>query len=219
MPPASTRNGRSTLRDDVFAVNAYCPITDLGNADIAYEWLYTALGTRAAVGANHDPRRSAEIAAKFPAYQKSLRLRNADGSKLTADTMLDEIEARGRPVGRGVHGGRPGNVIPDLGEDIDYTAVRRRPRPTYINDWIDVDNAANKVVSIDMRSTWRTSPRRPAKPAPAFDQTGVTAPFRRRHGRVEPVRHAATSRTRTSPSTAGTTTTSPATASAWTTPG
>ena len=39
--------GRSTLRDDVFAVNAYCPITDLGNADVLYEWLFTVLNTRA----------------------------------------------------------------------------------------------------------------------------------------------------------------------------
>src|SRR6516225_859980 len=37
--------GHSTLRDDVFAINAYCPITDLGNADKSYEWLYNVLGT------------------------------------------------------------------------------------------------------------------------------------------------------------------------------
>jgi acetyl esterase/lipase len=30
----------STVRDDVFAVIAYCPITDLGHADQAYEWMY-----------------------------------------------------------------------------------------------------------------------------------------------------------------------------------
>ena len=30
----------STIRDDVFAAIAYCPITDLPNADQAYEWVY-----------------------------------------------------------------------------------------------------------------------------------------------------------------------------------
>ncbi|MDR1801257.1 MAG: alpha/beta hydrolase [Lachnospiraceae bacterium] len=35
-------DGTSSLRDDVFATIAYCPITDLANADAAYEWQYAA---------------------------------------------------------------------------------------------------------------------------------------------------------------------------------
>ncbi|HSI61164.1 MAG TPA: hypothetical protein VLA16_26640 [Ideonella sp.] len=54
--------GQSTLRDDVFAINAYCPITDLGNADIAYEWLYTLLGTRQTVASDPTPESSATMA-------------------------------------------------------------------------------------------------------------------------------------------------------------
>ena len=67
-------DGRSTLRDDVFAINAYCPITDLGNADVLYEWLFTVLNTRADNAQNPSPATSAALAAQFAAYQASLGL-------------------------------------------------------------------------------------------------------------------------------------------------
>jgi hypothetical protein len=37
--------GNSTLGDDVFATIAYCPITDLGHADLAYEWQFNTVRT------------------------------------------------------------------------------------------------------------------------------------------------------------------------------
>ncbi|MFG2266430.1 hypothetical protein [Streptomyces sp. NPDC048720] len=64
--------GHSTLRDDMLAVNAYCPITDLGNAYVAYEWLDDILRTRDATGSNAHPADAAEIAARFAAYEKAL---------------------------------------------------------------------------------------------------------------------------------------------------
>lgn len=35
--------GAAESRDDVFAVSAYCPITDLDHADMAYEWMFCGL--------------------------------------------------------------------------------------------------------------------------------------------------------------------------------
>lgn len=35
--------GAADERDDIFAVSAYCPITNLENADIAYEWMFGTL--------------------------------------------------------------------------------------------------------------------------------------------------------------------------------
>jgi hypothetical protein len=35
--------GAAPARDDIFAVIAFCPITDLDHADMAYEWLYNGL--------------------------------------------------------------------------------------------------------------------------------------------------------------------------------
>jgi hypothetical protein len=165
------RNGHSTLRDDVFAVNAYCPITDLGHANIAYEWMYTVLGTRAAVARNNDPAGSAEMAADFPAYQRSLRLRNADGSKLTADNMVDTLKAE---VIRSAETFMQAvGTIKDLGESSTY-AVGGVPT-TFINDWLDVDNAAKKVVSIDMERYLKfVASQNVLKATPAFDNSGVS---------------------------------------------
>lgn len=164
-------HGRSTLRDDVFAINAYCPITDLGNADIAYEWMYSVLGTRDAVNRNTDPAGSAELTAKFAAYQRSLRLRNADGAKLTADNMLDALEAEL------VHSAETfmnaGGTVADLGESTTYT-VGGVPT-VFVNDWIDVDNAAKKVVAIDLAKYLKfVASQAVLKPTPAFDNSGVS---------------------------------------------
>ncbi len=38
-----TSETTSTISDSVFAAIAYCPITDLPNADQAYEWIYSPI--------------------------------------------------------------------------------------------------------------------------------------------------------------------------------
>ncbi|QMW66730.1 alpha/beta hydrolase fold domain-containing protein [Mumia sp. ZJ1417] len=157
---------RSTIRDDVFAANAYCPITDLGNADIAYEWLFTTLGTRATTRQDPAPATSAAIAADYPAYLKSLGLRDAAGRKLTADTMLKMIRDEVARSAETFMKAAPTNVVPDLGETV--------PSVGLVNDWIDVDNDRDKVVSIDMTKYLAfVVKQRALKPAPAFDQVGV----------------------------------------------
>ncbi|VBB09543.1 alpha/beta hydrolase fold [Lucifera butyrica] len=35
--------GAADARDDIFAVSSYCPITNLDNADMAYEWLFNGI--------------------------------------------------------------------------------------------------------------------------------------------------------------------------------
>jgi hypothetical protein len=165
------RHGRSTLRDDVFAVVSYCPITDLGNSNVTYEWMYTTLGTRAAVNRNNNPAASAELAASFAGYQKRLRLRNADGRRLTADNMLDTIKAE--VIRSAETFMASGGVAKDLGESSTYT-VGGVPT-TFVNDWIDVDNAAKKVVSLDMTKYLKfVASQAVLKPVPAFDNSGVS---------------------------------------------
>ena len=165
------RHGRSTIRDDVLAVNAYCPITDLGNADIAYEWMYTTLGTRAAVNRNTDPAGSAELAAKFTSYQRSLNLRNADGSRLTTSNMLDMLKAE--VVRSAETFMKAGGLIPDLGASTSYT-VGGVPI-AFVNDWLDVDNATKKVVSLDLERYLKfVASQAVLKATPAFDNSGVS---------------------------------------------
>ncbi|MFE9707497.1 subtype B tannase [Streptomyces sp. NPDC005930] len=169
--------GRSTLRDDVFAVAAYCPITDLGNADIAYEWLYNVLGTRDATGSNPSPQAAAETAARFAAYEKSLGLRNADGSRLTAATMLDTIKDEVVRSAETYLEADPAHTIPPLGGTFEITSGGFGGPPTtksYVNDWIDVDTATGKVRSLDMRRYLAfVATQATLKTTPAFDAVGV----------------------------------------------
>ncbi|MEU4560581.1 subtype B tannase [Actinoplanes sp. NPDC023936] len=75
-----TELGAADASDAIFGVAAYCPITDLENADPAYEFLY---GSLPANGQAVDAAVSAELAATFEDYQDSLGLTGLDGVKLT----------------------------------------------------------------------------------------------------------------------------------------
>jgi acetyl esterase/lipase len=164
--------GRSTLRDDVFAVTAYCPITDLGNADIAYEWLYNILGTRTATGSDPSPEASAELAARFAAYEKSLGLRTPDGSRLTAATMLATIEKEVVRSAETYLKADPAHTVPPLGGTFRITAGGTTK--SYVNDWIDVDTTTRTVRSVDMRKYLAfVATQATLKTTPAFDAVGV----------------------------------------------
>ncbi|WP_437108666.1 subtype B tannase [Streptomyces sp. enrichment culture] len=164
--------GRSTLRDDVFAVNAYCPITDLGNADTSYEWLYNVLGTRDTTGQNPSPAAAAEIASRFAAYEKSLNLRNPDGSRLTAATMLDTIQQEVVRSAETYLKQDAAHSIPPLGDTFQITAGGTTK--SYVNDWIDVDPATRTVRSVDMAKYLAFVATQAAlKTTPAFDAVGV----------------------------------------------
>ncbi|WP_062386447.1 subtype B tannase [Demequina iriomotensis] len=150
------RKGRSTLRDDVLAIIAYCPITDLGHADIAYEWLYSILDTREVTGQNPFPETTEELAAQFAAYEKSLKLRDPDGSRLTAGTMLDAL--RDEVVRSADAFMQAGGVIEGY-------------------DWIVVDNDSDTVTSVDLAAYLAyVATQTTLKPAPSFDQSGTPAP-------------------------------------------
>jgi acetyl esterase/lipase len=76
--------GAADASDAIWACGAWCPITDLEHADIAYEWNW---GRNAlASGQSADAAISATLAAGFAPYQSSLGLRGRDGfGPLTAD--------------------------------------------------------------------------------------------------------------------------------------
>jgi len=94
--------GAAEARDNIFAVSAYCPITNLDNADKAYEWLFNGVndykkiqfsmldykvqrtetsGTLTA----QEISTSGKLKALFPAYVNGLGLKRADGAALTLD--------------------------------------------------------------------------------------------------------------------------------------
>lgn len=75
--------GAARASDAIFASAAFCPITDLEHADMAYEWMYGTVPTRSGL-VNQDLSRQLKDA--FAAYQASLKLQGKNGfGLLTAD--------------------------------------------------------------------------------------------------------------------------------------
>lgn len=99
--------GAASARDDVFAVSAYCPITNLAHADEAYEWQFEGLREYRNVATSMLDFRvqrqevrsaltdtqmawSAELRAAFVAYVNGLELRAPDGGPLAL-----QVDGRG----------------------------------------------------------------------------------------------------------------------------
>lgn len=95
--------GAAEERDDIFAVSAYCPITNLDHADMAYEWLFNGVNNfkKMTMGnmvdfrvkreetdatlTESEKKVSDELKPLFPAYVNSLQLKTKDGAALTLD--------------------------------------------------------------------------------------------------------------------------------------
>ena len=75
--------GAADADDTIYASADFCPITDLENADMAYEW---QLGTASLDGEQVDQALSQELGAAFVDYQTALNLQGeADFGTITAD--------------------------------------------------------------------------------------------------------------------------------------
>ena len=94
--------GAARANDTIFAVSAYCPITNLEHADAAYEWQFNGVNDyqkidismldykveRKLVKGTQTPAQiqlSGSLKALFPAYVNSLKLKNAQGTPMTLD--------------------------------------------------------------------------------------------------------------------------------------
>ena len=89
--------GAANATDDIFAVSAYCPITNLDNADMAYEWQFFGVNTYRRGGPMQNNSQGAselspeqitvskQLKELFPAYINSLNLKNRNGTTLSLD--------------------------------------------------------------------------------------------------------------------------------------
>lgn len=95
--------GAAQARDDIYAVSAYCPITNLEHADSAYEWLFSGVNDykkiemamldynvqrKEVAGTLTDAQieLSGALKAQFPGYLDSLDLRDVQGRPLRLDS-------------------------------------------------------------------------------------------------------------------------------------
>lgn len=170
-------DGSSSLADDVFGVIAYCPITDLGHADMAYEWLFDGIRSvdNTAEGRWPDVAQaaSATLAAGYPAYLDGLGLTLADGTPLTSATMKTAIAVEvQRTVERHLANG---GTVPKLGAAFEISL--RHPggedRVSVVNDWLSVEGGKVTELNLDafLRFVTATSA---LKPVPAFDRSANT---------------------------------------------
>lgn len=95
--------GAADTRDDIFASSDYCPITNLDNADAAYEWQWNGVNgyksmqitkngdqiTRTEVPGtmtSDQIKLSDDLKKLFPTYLNSLGLKKSNGTTLTLDS-------------------------------------------------------------------------------------------------------------------------------------
>lgn len=88
--PALRAVGAADERDDVYACSCYCPITNLDNADSAYEWMFLGVNDYAGRGGTGTMTAeqiavSNQLARLFPPYLSSLGLEGPDGTVLSLD--------------------------------------------------------------------------------------------------------------------------------------
>jgi hypothetical protein len=82
--------GAANATDDIFAVSAYCPIINLENADMAYEWQLNKIHSfnfrgKSGVLDAESIKVSDDLKATFPAYLNSLKLKNLAKKPLKLD--------------------------------------------------------------------------------------------------------------------------------------
>lgn len=82
--------GAADASDNIFAVSAYCPITNLDNADIAYEWQFNGINNYSGRGKSgiltkKQLKISKDLCKLFPAYLNNLKLKNKEGHLLQLD--------------------------------------------------------------------------------------------------------------------------------------
>lgn len=81
--------GAADAPDNIFGSACFSPITDLENADGAYEWMYGSTPTRSGLV---DQELSKQLKALYSAYQASLKLKGKDGfGILTADNYANYL--------------------------------------------------------------------------------------------------------------------------------
>lgn len=162
----------STVKDNVFAVVAYCPINNLANADLGYEWQYNAsrndsnTGNLNGVSYSAGPQLTAskKIAEKFPMYLQTLNLKLPNGQQLTAENMPDQIKEQIKSeIERQLAKGTP---VPNFGENFVSS------KATLVNDWLKHDGS--KVTEIDYQKFLNyVAANQALKTVVAFDAVGV----------------------------------------------
>ena len=167
--------GAANERDDIFAASCYCPITNLENADKAYEWEFCGINDYHKIkfeSVEGSPRPkithingtmtefqkelSSKLKVLFPEYLNGLNLKSPDGTYLTVDnngngTFKDYVKSF-----------------------IIKSAQKELEKGTDLSDlqWITINNNAVTEIDFDKYIEFRTR----MKDTPAFDNISMGTP-------------------------------------------
>ncbi|ROV55925.1 subtype B tannase [Neisseria chenwenguii] len=158
--------GAAEADDSIFAVSAYCPITDLEHADMAYEWQFNGVNDYKKMNitmldynvkrelvpgtlTDAEKNLSDRLKPLYPAYLNSLKLKDAQGRALTLDSDGN------------------GSFKRHIESLLVQSAQRRLDEGKDLGkpDWLTVKNG--KAASADFRKYARAAGRQ--KTPPAFD--------------------------------------------------
>lgn len=165
--------GAADATDDIFAVQAYCPITNLDHADMAYEWQFNGVNNakgRAMPGQSASDislteaqiKASAELKSQFPAYLNSLNLKDFKGNPLSLDENGE------------------GSFKEWVKSFVVASAQKELDKGTDLSSysWLKIENG--KAVSIDFDQYVRYMTRQ--KLPPAFDAFDLSTPENQEFG-------------------------------------
>lgn len=166
--------GAAKEKDNIFAASCYCPITNLDNADAAYEWEFYGVNNYKGLefhpsesgvvnptvveGEMSDDKKklSAQLKGLFPEYINSLNLKDKEGNKLTLDS----------------HGN--GTFKEFVKSYVIKSVQNELNKGTNLSniDWMTIENG--KVTSIDFSKYVQFRTR--MKQTPAFDNISMGTP-------------------------------------------
>ena len=160
--PYLEKIGAADERDDIFAASVYCPITNLENADTAYEWIFggevkyfPATTKKSAVMTAKEVYASKILHDAFPDYVNSLNLHDKHGFPLTLDMRGD---------------GSFKNFIKRKYIESAQSALDGGEKISGV-DWLTIKR--KRVVDIDLNEYAKTVTR--MKAAPAFDKLDLSS--------------------------------------------
>lgn len=168
--------GAADARDDVFGAFCYCPIIDLGHADLAYEWQYNETRKRQGDWSEETLKASDELKAEFGAYLKELNLKWENGEPLTEENLPEAIETlMKRELENQL---KQGNELPKGGKE--FTIIEEnhfmgtRTERTFLNDWMDYDESGRVTAFDYLKFLDFVASVQRLKDAPSFDESGYT---------------------------------------------
>ena len=165
--------GAADMPDDIFAVSAYCPITDLDHADCAYEWQFNGVNT-------YEPMMFDMISGIKPEKNSSnllteLQIKTSDQLKLLFPVYLNSLNLK-TPEGKLLTLDEDGNGT--FKDFVIYyvltsaqTAIDQGKDLSGI-EWLNVEDG--KAIGLDFEAYVKNMGR--MKTPPAFDAFDMTAP-------------------------------------------